>query len=98
MTPRYRTIARTRVLSMLLAADGAEVHGFELARAMGSPTGTVYPILRRLEADGWLTSRWDTGRAGPPRRMYQLTEGGARAARDTVPPPPRQPDRAGSLP
>lgn len=39
----------------------------------------IYRILRQLEAAGMVTSRWDTeATAGPPRRVYCLTEAGDR--------------------
>ena len=38
--------------------------------------GTVYPVLRRLEADGLVTAAWsDEGPAGP-RKYYGITEAG----------------------
>ena len=44
------------VLQALL--DGRE-HGFDIMDATGLPSGTVYPILRRLDADGVVRSRWE---------------------------------------
>jgi len=38
--------------------------------------GSFYRLLRGLEADGAVYSRWDTTRAGPARRVYGLTETG----------------------
>ena len=37
---------------------------------------TVYPFLRRLEADGLLTSRWLESNSGPPRKYYELSDAG----------------------
>lgn len=56
-------------------------HGFDVMDATGLPSGTVYPILRRLEVEGLVRSRWekpDTAqREGrPPRRYYELTAAG----------------------
>ena len=56
-------------------------HGFDILDATGLPSGTVYPILRRLEQDGHATSRWESARAAqqeqrPPRRYYVLTAAG----------------------
>ena len=56
-------------------------HGFDILDATGLPSGTVYPILRRLEGDAHAASRWeDPGKAQrelrPPRRYYQLTASG----------------------
>jgi DNA-binding PadR family transcriptional regulator len=64
-------------------------HGFDIMDATGLPSGTVYPILRRMEAEGYARSRWEKdGRARreqrPPRRYYELTAAGRSAARDAV--------------
>ena len=66
------------VLQALL--DGHH-HGFDVIYATGLPSGTVYPILRRLDAEGYVRSRWEKdGEARkeqrPPRRYYELTAGG----------------------
>ena len=58
-------------------------YGYSLRQALaegGMPIeeGTLYPLLRRLEAQGLLASQWDTGHA-PPRRYYQLSAEGERA-------------------
>jgi DNA-binding PadR family transcriptional regulator len=34
--------------------------------------GTLYRTLRRMEAEGWLTSEWAEGQ-GPRRRVYSIT-------------------------
>ncbi len=56
-------------------------HGFDILDVTGLPSGTVYPILRRLEQDGLATSRWESARVAqqeqrPPRRYYLLTSNG----------------------
>jgi DNA-binding PadR family transcriptional regulator len=56
-------------------------HGFDILDATGLASGTVYPILRRLEQDGLATSRWESARVAqqeqrPPRRYYVLTRDG----------------------
>jgi PadR family transcriptional regulator len=53
-------------------------HGFDILDATGLPSGTVYPILRRLEHDGLASSRWEPVKIAqheqrPPRRYYALT-------------------------
>lgn len=51
----------------------------------GLPSGTIHPILARLESLGWAESRWedvvpqDEGR--PRRCYYRLTKDGAERAR-----------------
>ncbi|MGN9844674.1 PadR family transcriptional regulator [Nonomuraea sp. H19] len=53
------------------------------------PSGTVYPILARLERIGWVESRWEDPEAhvadGRPRRRYhRITADGVEQARDAV--------------
>ena len=62
---------------------GADIEGMTRIGA-----GTRYPILYRLEAAGWLASRWedlDPSEVGRPRRRYyQLTEQGQEWARSVL--------------
>ena len=67
---------------VLVALARGHRHGFDVIDATGLESGTVYPILRRLEDAGAVRSRWepvqrarDEGR--PPRRYYELTGAGA---------------------
>ena len=75
-TPRM-TLPTQLVLRTLLADADREQYGAELGVAAGLPSGTIHPILARLEGVGWLESRWedvDPSVAGrPPRRYYRLT-------------------------
>ena len=61
-------------------------HGYDLARETGLKSGTLYPILVRLEQQGWLEARWEEEPApGRPRRhLYRLTGLGAEEARAAV--------------
>jgi DNA-binding PadR family transcriptional regulator len=83
-TPRM-TISTQLVLRALLADPSKELYGVEIGQEAGLPSGTVHPILARLETVGWLTSRWEDidprteGR--PARRYYQLTPDGLERAR-----------------
>jgi DNA-binding PadR family transcriptional regulator len=83
-TPRM-TIPTQLVLRALLANPAQERYGVEIGTAAGLPSGTVHPILARLEALGWVSSRWedvDPSEAGrPARRYYRLTSDGVPAAR-----------------
>jgi DNA-binding PadR family transcriptional regulator len=76
--PRVLSSATALVLDAL--ARGSR-HGFDILDATGLASGTVYPILRRLEQDGLATSRWESARVAqqeqrPPRRYYLLTRDG----------------------
>ena len=83
-TPRM-TIPTQLVLRTMLADPSKELYGVEIGAAAGLPSGTVHPILARLEGVGWLRSRWEDidprteGR--PARRYYQLTSDGLELAR-----------------
>lgn len=78
------TIPTQLVLQVLLADAQAEQYGGEIGSAAGLPSGTVHPILARLEGMGWVESRWeevDPRQAGrPARRYYRLTGVGANHA------------------
>src|SRR6202020_1201648 len=69
------------VLQALLRDPATELYGLELSEETGLQPGTAYPILLRLEHEGWVTSRWeDIARRGKnrrPRRYYRLTASGA---------------------
>lgn len=81
---RKRSHETRLVLQILLDAPTEETYGLEVVRATGLAAGSVYAILRRLEDEGLLDSRWedlDTSDAGrPPRRYYRLNGEGRRIA------------------
>lgn len=73
------TAALFVVLQELLASD--QRFGLDLMKKTGLPSGTVYPILARLEEAGMVESEWDTSPArGPRRRLYSLTPKGVQEA------------------
>jgi DNA-binding PadR family transcriptional regulator len=82
------TIPTRLVLEALLVDPAAGRYGLEIGREAGLPSGTVHPILARLESAGWVTSSWedvDPGDAGrPARRYYRLSADGVPAAREAV--------------
>jgi len=82
------TLPTQFVLRALLADPQAELYGVEIGEAAGLPSGTVHPILARLEGLHWVQSRWEDidpkleGR--PARRYYRLTAAGVQAARTAL--------------
>ena len=66
------TPATALVLEALLSAES--VWGLQIIKDVGKKPGTVYPILDRLEAAGWVEGEWDSteDRKGPRRRYYRL--------------------------
>jgi PadR family transcriptional regulator PadR len=79
------TTAVGAVLAALLADPDGDRYGLELMQAAGLPSGTLYPVLSRLEKAGWVVAEWERidpaveGR--PARRYYRLTPDGVAAAR-----------------
>jgi DNA-binding PadR family transcriptional regulator len=69
---------------VLQAITQGHRYGFEIMRVIDLPSGTVYPLLRRLEASGLVRSDWevrDEAHADrrPARRYYKATEFGRTA-------------------
>ena len=72
------TYPTTLVLHAL--AHGVQ-YGFDIIDATGLPSGTVYPILRRLERAALVSAHWEDAAIAqqeqrPPRRYYGLTAAG----------------------
>lgn len=86
--------ART-VLSALLDSRDAWSYGYELSRVTGVKSGTLYPLLVRLESRGYLEAEWQPAAEGgrPPRHAYRLTSAGLALAREN--PPSRSSARTG---
>ena len=66
---------------VLEALAAGRHHGWDIMDATDLPSGTVYPILRRLEADGLARARWERETEArreqrPARRYYELTPAG----------------------
>jgi PadR family transcriptional regulator, regulatory protein PadR len=73
-----------RVLEVFLENPTAQLSGADVHQGCGLASGTLYPILLRLESAGWFTSQWesiDPSSAGRPRRrLYRLTYTGLKRA------------------
>jgi len=79
------TGALERVLRVFLEDPEAKYYGYDLMKAAKLPSGTLYPMLARLQAEGVVgPPEWEAApdEAGgrPPRRYYRLTGEGARIA------------------
>lgn len=89
-------LTETTALVLVALARGVR-HGFDILDATGLQSGTVYPILRRLEDAGMVRSRWEAvqrarSEGRPPRRYYELTGAGSRAMHEAL---ERHPSAAG---
>src|SRR5688500_12660542 len=80
------TRTTTRALLAFLEAPRTWRYGYDLMKAAGLSSGTLYPLLARLAEDGWLESRWvESELSGkPPRQLYRLTAAGRVQARQAL--------------
>lgn len=69
-------------LCVLAVVAEREQHGYAIAHRLADAGlgtvqgGTLYPVLTRLRAAGYLRARWEPAEQGPGRRYYALTEAG----------------------
>lgn len=65
------------VLSMLMKKDR---YGYDISDSLAGrieiADGTVYPLLRKLKNDGYVTTYLSEESGGPPRKYYSITESG----------------------
>ncbi len=76
-----------RILAALLDGGASWSHGYELARIAHVKSGTLYPLLIRLEEQGYLEAEWQqpAERGRPARHAYRLTPSGMKLARGNRP-------------
>ena len=64
-------------LCVLALLDGRDWYGYEisdyLSRVIDIADGTVYPILRKLKANGLVSVYLQEESGGPPRKYYSIT-------------------------
>ena len=87
--PQPRMTQTTQaVLRAMLDDPTSSRYGLEICGATGLPSGTVHPILARLESIGWVQSSWeevDPREEGRPRRRYyRLTGDGLVSSREAL--------------
>jgi DNA-binding PadR family transcriptional regulator len=82
------TLPTQLVLRALLEEPTEELYGLQICTKAELPSGTIHPILSRLESAGWLESRWEDvdphEQGRPRRRYYRLSPDGAILARDAL--------------
>ena len=65
------------VLSLLSRGD---MYGFELAGKISAhievSEGTIYPLMKRIKDEGWVTTYLKESSEGPPRKYYSITSHG----------------------
>src|SRR5690348_10794911 len=76
-------------VAVLGAVSRSVRYGFDIMDATELPSGTVYPILGRLERAGLVRSRWEAPTVAqrekrPPRRYYEISAAGVQALAQSV--------------
>lgn len=72
---------------LVLALLKEEMYGYAMVRTIRElgyevEENTLYPLLRRLEKNGWVKSKWDLSQ-DRPRKFYVITDSG-RKLRDEL--------------
>ena len=85
---RRRRLSFT-AFSVLYAMENGHSYGFDIMDTTGLASGTVYPVLSRLQRDGLVESSWEdeapaTEEGRPARRYYELTPDGSRALSEAL--------------
>lgn len=75
MPPKPKMTITTQLVLRELLREPGEMYGRQIATVTGLASGTVTPILERLESVGWLTSRREAidpvAEGRPARRYYR---------------------------
>ncbi|MHD0398703.1 PadR family transcriptional regulator [Staphylococcus simulans] len=65
---------------VLLIIQGEDQYGYSLVQKITPrikiAEGTVYPLMRRLVKEGYLTTYFKPSTEGPARKYYRITEEG----------------------
>lgn len=85
--PRILSKPARDVIAILAHAGTRWCHGYDLGQQAGVKSGTLYPLLIRLAAQGYLEAEWQAPAAPgrPPRHAYRLTAAGRQLAADNPP-------------
>ncbi len=76
--------AEPLILSLL---SGGESYGYAIIQEIKARSkdrirwtdGMLYPVLHRMEEEGWITSRWVEAENGRKRKYYSIKKDGKRA-------------------
>ena len=73
------------VLALLSKGDNyAYEIASRMADAVGMGEGTIYPLMRRMQNEGQVSTYLRESDSGPPRKYYSLTKAGANALKAQV--------------
>lgn len=81
---------------ILVILGREELHGYEIMNRLNefspgflsckrpSHMGRCYKILRMLEMEGLISSKWEMQKEGPARRVYRISEDGERFRKSII--------------
>ena len=73
------------VLALLSRGDNyAYDIASRMAEAVGMGEGTIYPLMRRMQNEGLVSTYLQESESGPPRKYYRLTKSGALALKNQI--------------
>jgi PadR family transcriptional regulator, regulatory protein PadR len=82
------TMTTQAVLRMFVDDPTTIRYGLEICAVTGLPSGTIHPILARLENLGWVESDWEKidpkSEGRPRRRYYRISERGLAMGRQSL--------------
>jgi DNA-binding PadR family transcriptional regulator len=82
------TVPVAKLLSAMLTDPAEDRYGLDLMKATGLPSGTLYPLLQRLQQAGWVAAHWEeidpAAEGRPARRYYRLTASGVASGRQAL--------------
>ncbi|MBB5297421.1 PadR family transcriptional regulator [Deinococcus metallilatus] len=78
------TMTTVKVLTTMLGDIGGHHYGYDLMKQVGIGSGTLYPLLARLEQAGLIESNWEEANPNEvgrgKRKYYALTSHGQAVA------------------
>lgn len=89
MLAKELVAASTEPLILSLLSEG-ESYGYALIQEVKRLSrekiewtdGMLYPVLHRMEREGWIESRWGTAENGRKRKYYSLKQDGRKALKE----------------
>lgn len=84
---RFRSDLDSLILATL---ESGAMHGYDIAKAIRRRSEEVmkvgenmlYPALHRLEQEGLIAGEWQSQDPKPPKKLYSLTDRGAKKLTD----------------
>lgn len=78
MNPQLKKGALDMCVLALLAAKSNYAYDLvaQLASSLQVSEGTIYPLMRRLQTEAYVSTRLVESESAPPRKYYELTHSG----------------------